>query len=42
MLLTMIMLLTAEYDDGDGENGCDGYDDDGDHDVDVNHLHSAH
>ena len=37
MLLTMILLLTAVGGDG----GCDG-NDDGDHDVDVNHLHSAH
>ena len=43
MLLPMILLLSAEYDDGGGENGCDGDDDDdGDHGVDVNHLHSVH
>ena len=42
MLLPMILLLTAEYDDG-GKDGCDGDgDDDGDHGVDVNHLHSVH
>ena len=41
MLLTLILLLTAEYDDG-GEDRGDGDNDDGDHDVDVNHLHSAH
>ena len=42
MLLTMIPLLTAELYDSDGEDGYGGDDDDGDHDVDVNHLHSAH
>ena len=41
MLLPIILLLTAEYDDG-GEDGCDGDDDDGNHDLNVNHLHSAH